>query len=193
MDVAFGPGGIIAVADYGSHRVEVFHANGMFACQLGSGEAGTKSDRFSRPTSVAFGPGGIIAVADYGSHRVEVFNPPRPVAPPAMPSGSQSFTGAALAFEFGSYGSGPGHLMAPRNVAYGPGGLMAVADTGNHRVQVFSPDGTYAFAFGSRGMAQASSIILRAWPLAPAGCLPSPTWAATASRCSDFNSGGRPA
>ena len=67
------------------------------------------------------------------------------------PAPELSFTGGTFAFEFGSLGSGPGHLMAPRNVAFGPGGFMAVSDTGNHRVQVFNPDGTFAFALGLRG------------------------------------------
>ena len=181
--VDFGPGGMIAVADRDNNRVQVFHPNGMFAYQIGSGRVPAYDphhitalpDDLAQPRDVAFGPGGIIAVASrhggYGdrSYRVEVFNPPPPVAPPAMslggqsftgvaplvaPSGGQSFTGVALAFEFGSYGSAPGHLMAPSNVAFGPGGLMAVADTGNHRVQVFNPDGTFAFAFGQRGEGQ---------------------------------------
>ena len=70
---------------------------------------------------------------------------------PYTPAPESSFTSGTFAFEFGSLGSGPGNFMAPRNVAFGPGGFMAVADTGNHRVQVFNPDGTFAFALGLRG------------------------------------------
>ena len=180
--VAFGPGGIIAVADTRNNRVQVFNPNGIFAYQIGTGRVHgewskipSAHDEIMSPRDVAVGPGGIIAVINrHGGYRahsylIEVFNPPPPVAPPVMPSGGQSFTGVAplvapsggqsftgvaLAFEFGSYGSGHGHLMAPSNVAFGPGGLMAVADTGNHRVQVFNPDGTFAFAFGQRGEGQ---------------------------------------
>ena len=153
------------MADTNNHRVQLFHPNGMFAYQVGSGVSGHGPDDFMLLADVAFGPGGLLAVVDSYISRVDVFNPP-PVAPSVMPSGSHSFTaaapsvmpsgshsftGAALAFEFGSIGSNPGHLMAPSNVAFGPGGLMAVADTGNHRVQVFNSDGTFAFAFGMLG------------------------------------------
>jgi hypothetical protein len=43
---------------------------------------------------------------------------------------------------FGSSGSGNGQFNNPQEIAYGNGELF-VADTGNHRVQVFSTDGTY--------------------------------------------------
>ena len=65
--VAFGPGGIIAVADYGNYRVQVFHANGTYAFEFGS--YGQGPGDFGLPLGVAFGPGGIIAVAG-GNYRV---------------------------------------------------------------------------------------------------------------------------
>lgn len=37
-------------------------------------------------------------------------------------------------------------------------GMFAVADTNNHRIQVFHPDGTFAFAFGSYGVGQRQFI-----------------------------------
>ncbi|HFC12269.1 MAG TPA: hypothetical protein ENJ56_05440, partial [Anaerolineae bacterium] len=48
----------------------------------------------------------------------------------------------------GSQGSGDGQLNRPRNVAVSADGHIYVADTGNHRIQVFAPDGTFAFGFG---------------------------------------------
>ena len=73
--VAFGPGGIMAVADTGNHRVQVFHPNGTLAYQLGS--EGQGPGEFVIPYGVAFGPGGIMAVADTGNSRVQVFHPPQ--------------------------------------------------------------------------------------------------------------------
>ena len=159
--IAFGPGGIMAVADYYNHRVQMFHPNGTFAYQFGS--YGSGPGEFSWPSGLAFGPGGIIAVADPGNDRVQVFRPPPPppvVAPPAAPLRNQSFTGAAHAFEFGSLGSGAGQFMAARDVAIGPGGIIAVADTFNRRVQMFHPNGTFAFEFGSPGVGPGEF----AWP-----------------------------
>ena len=45
-------------------------------------------------------------------------------------------------------------LYGPYYVAYSPsGGRIAVADIGNHRVQLFYPNGTFAGKFGSSGSA----------------------------------------
>ena len=60
-------------------------------------------------------------------------------------------TRAEYVSQFGSYGSGDGQFTGPDNVAVGPNGLIAVTDMGNHRIQVFHPNGTLAFKFGSYG------------------------------------------
>lgn len=49
---------------------------------------------------------------------------------------------------FGSNGSAEGQLNRPRNAAVSPNGQLYVADTGNHRIQVFNPDSSFAFGFG---------------------------------------------
>jgi len=48
-------------------------------------------------------------------------------------------------------GSAPGQLMNPRDVAMGPDGNIYVADTNNHRIQVFSPDGRFLRGWGAKG------------------------------------------
>lgn len=60
----------------------------------------------------------------------------------------------ALQIVGGSAGQGPGQLQQPRNVAIGPDGRIYVADSGNHRIVVFNPDGTYAFDWGTFGEQQ---------------------------------------
>ncbi|NOZ51163.1 MAG: TIGR03663 family protein [Chloroflexi bacterium] len=54
----------------------------------------------------------------------------------------------------GMKGPGPGQLQQPRAAALAPDGRLYVADTGNHRIVVFNPDGSYAFDWGSFGEAQ---------------------------------------
>uniref|UniRef100_A0A4W3H667 RING finger protein nhl-1-like n=2 Tax=Callorhinchus milii TaxID=7868 RepID=A0A4W3H667_CALMI len=56
-----------------------------------------------------------------------------------------------LQFKFGSKGSDLGHFTWPRGVAVSPEGHVVVADSSNHRVQIFSGGGRFVRAFGSYG------------------------------------------
>lgn len=49
----------------------------------------------------------------------------------------------------GVAGRGPGQFSFPRAVAVGPDGKIYVADSGNNRVQVFNPDGSFLRQWGS--------------------------------------------
>ncbi len=51
----------------------------------------------------------------------------------------------------GSAGSEEGQLLQPRNVAVSSDGLIVVADSGNHRIQLFDNTGQYLRSWGSFG------------------------------------------
>ena len=140
----------------------LFYPNGARAAKI-------QGDYVHHGITGAFGPNGTI-VAKINTYQIGVFNgigpadtwPPAPsfmeppglpvqaplaYAPPAQPPP----TSGTFAFEFGSYGEGPGEFLAPRNIAVGPGGAIAVSDAENDRIQLFHPNGTFAFELGSRG------------------------------------------
>jgi tripartite motif-containing protein 2/3/tripartite motif-containing protein 71 len=52
---------------------------------------------------------------------------------------------------FGSIGSGRGQFKDPRDVACDSTGMVYVADTGNHRIQVFTVEGVFLREFGWHG------------------------------------------
>jgi len=52
---------------------------------------------------------------------------------------------------FGATGSEVGQFSGPRGLAVAPDGSIYVADTGNHRIQHFAPDGSVIHAWGSFG------------------------------------------
>jgi DNA-binding beta-propeller fold protein YncE len=53
--------------------------------------------------------------------------------------------------QFGSLGAAPGQLLSPGGAAWGKQDRLYVADTGNHRVQVFTPEGKLLYGWGGAG------------------------------------------
>jgi DNA-binding beta-propeller fold protein YncE len=160
--IEVGPEGFIYVADAGNHRIQKFTADGQFVAAWGQHsvaqtEAGGARG-FNEPWDVAVAPvkvseaapsaesdpGGAIYVADTWNHRIQ-----------KLSAEGNLVTSWGL---FGQYGpedgdaAGWGSFYGPRGVAVGPDGRVYVADTGNKRVQVFEPDGQYAFQWGGAGV-----------------------------------------
>jgi streptogramin lyase len=79
-----------------------------------------------RPVSVSTGPGGRILVTDIAHHSV---------------SGLTALLDLELTL--GQFGSGPGTFNEPRKAVFLPDERIAVVESGNRRVQVFSPAGAF--------------------------------------------------
>ncbi|RWS12585.1 nhl repeat-containing protein-like protein, partial [Dinothrombium tinctorium] len=59
-----------------------------------------------------------------------------------------------MVIKIGKRGTEPGCFTWPRGVAVGPENSIVVADSSNHRVQVFDTTGRFSFEFGSYGSAE---------------------------------------
>ncbi len=101
--------------------------------------AGTEGGQFNAPRGIDVADDGTTYVVDAGNHRVQVFDP------------FGDFVRA-----FGRQGAEPGQFASfPGGGQGGPGGIAVdgdrvyVADTWNHRIQVFSLDGEYITGWGS--------------------------------------------
>ena len=171
-----GPSGEFIVSYYGrssqKDTLRIFYPNGTFA---GSIDQGYHANNYNHK----FGTG-LGSIVGHDVVTVKVFHgidsdgarlapptfavPPGPPAyvPPAhLPPGPPAYVppaappltlaAAVPAFEFGSYGEGPGKFLAPHNIAVGPGGIIAVSDAENNRIQLFHPNGTFALEVGTRG------------------------------------------
>jgi len=85
---------------------------------------GPRDEPFSMPSDAAVGRRGNLYVLDGVHHRVVVYD-----------------AAGQFMFKFGSRGSGTGQLLFPLGITTAPDGKVYVADSGNHRFQVFAPDG----------------------------------------------------
>jgi|GEM_PF-6756376 len=155
--------GFVYVADTYNHRIQVFSADGTYVTSWGS--FGSGDDQFMFPYAVAVNGSGAVHVADNQNKKLKLFTPsgvhlathpfPGDGKGIAVDEGSRTFctdwaldrisvynTTYALEGTIGSAGSGTGQFWNPTGIA-ATAGEVFVADTNNHRIQVFSAAGTF--------------------------------------------------
>lgn len=127
--------GNIYVADTDNNRVQVFSRTGVFQRQFGA-------ESLEKPQGIAADPTLGVFVADTDHKRVVHF----------------TSTGLFV-MSFGTLGELPGQFMNPVDVRIwthtSPSGAtvkrLAVADSLNNRIQLFTPAGAYLLSIGSAG------------------------------------------
>ena len=135
--------GTLFVADAENYRMQIFAADGTPCCAWGS--QGTGDDQFLHLRAVAAAPDGAVYVADSGyagpvSLRTEHVSRVR------------RFTAdGRLLHVIATEGMEPGQVITPAGLCMDASGNLWVADSGNHRVQCFTPAGTPCWCWGRRG------------------------------------------
>ena len=108
-----------------SNRIFKFDSTGNLLKVFGT--FGYTTGKLCQPQYLEEGPNGTVLVSNFGSSKIQMY----------------SQDGEFLS-EFGSKGSGDGELDNPRGLLYLDGQIYVV-DSGNHRIQVFTSDGTYSY------------------------------------------------
>jgi uncharacterized protein (TIGR03663 family) len=121
------------------------------------GQVGTDPGQFNHPHGIAVGPDGNVYVVDSDNSRIQVFDP------------NGTFLrewGSQCNLEDGHGcvdpdGSGPlepgdGQFQEPWGIAVAPDGHVYVADTWNHRIQVFDSSGNFITKWGQYGQTNSS-------------------------------------
>jgi uncharacterized protein (TIGR03663 family) len=139
-DVAIGPDGSIYVTDAGNHRVQVFDRDGQFLLKWGS--QGSEPGQFNEPWGIAVARDGTVYVADTWNHRIQSFSP----------TGQFLHSTGAFANVQTDPQAEPGTFWGPRDIAIDAEGNIYVTDTGNKRIQKFTPDLKFIQAWGGGGI-----------------------------------------
>ena len=126
--------GNILVVEPHYQRVNRFSPEGRLLGQWG--EKGTNVGQLTLPRSIACDTNGRVYVSEYTLvDRVQAFDPVQ---------------GTGL-LSFGRAGSAPGEFNRPEGLAIDRSNTLYVADSCNHRIQVFYADGTFLRSHGTPG------------------------------------------
>ncbi len=130
-----GDGNLIVVEPHYA-RVNHFTTDGRLVRQWGT--RGTNVGQINFPRAVAVARDGDLYLSEYSrAERVQRFSP----------------DGKEVRFVIGHAGAGPGEFNRAEGLCVDAEDRLYVADSCNHRVQVFNPDGTFLRQFGRAGAA----------------------------------------
>lgn len=148
--------GRLLIADTHFYRVLICDREGNILRTLGTGVQGTEPGVFCYPTDVVIDSRGNFYVSEYGENdRIQAFSP----------------EGEWLR-QWGGHGFEPGQLLRPRAMAIDENDRIYVADSCNHRVQVFDTMGNLLRIIG-KGEGKGTGELLYPYDvsLAPDGTL----------------------
>lgn len=142
--LAFGPSGNLFVTEFGNRKIRSITPEGVVSTYAGNGKRGRRDSSrlrasFEKPSGIAVGRDGTVYVADRNSHTI------RKIAPDGQVS-----TIAGSGQSGSSDGKGPAAgFSQPNGLAIGPDGYLYVADTGNNKIRVITPQGVVKSVAGS--------------------------------------------
>jgi DNA-binding beta-propeller fold protein YncE len=145
--------GTILVIEPHYQRVNHFTQDGTAVGQWGM--KGTNTGQFMLPRAVAVNSRGEIYVSEYGAvERVQRFR----VSASSLAGSSKSVTAdgklmVEFVDSFGKPGTAPGDFNRPEGLCIDSKDQVYVADSCNHRIQVFSSEGKFIRTYGRAGSA----------------------------------------
>jgi tetratricopeptide (TPR) repeat protein len=135
LDLDVRADGLLAVADSGNKRVQIFDGTGTFLREIHYKEETAKKElRSLAPRGVLWLPSGELVVSYPTFHQIVCWD-----------------LQGQIIWRYGSMGSGKGQMNEPAHIALGRGGNLMVSDGKNNRIVEVSPTGQYVRHHSGRG------------------------------------------
>ncbi|OLC55508.1 MAG: hypothetical protein AUH85_09110 [Chloroflexi bacterium 13_1_40CM_4_68_4] len=161
VGLAIGTDGVIYVSNTGTSEILAIPVRGDVVTIAGTGERGAGGDggpatsaTFYAPPSIRLAPDASLHVVDTYNHRVRAIDHGGIVVTVAG-SGARGFSGDG----------GPAtqaRMTLPADIAFGPDGVMYVADSGNARVRAVDVHGTITTVAGPAQLVRPSALAVDA-------------------------------
>lgn len=154
-DVAVSTDGSFYISEFNGNRIRRVAPDGTITTIAGTGAAGFSGDggpatsaKLNNPYGLAIGPDGSLYIADNGNRRVRRVDPNGGIATVAG-AGGFGFNGdSMLAVQ--------ADLNQPSGIAVSPDGRLYIADAGNNRVRLVTPDGLLRTVAGGASLPNTS-------------------------------------
>lgn len=152
--VSFARDGRVLIADTHYSQILEYTPGGELLREWG--RYGPGPNEFIYPTDIAEGPDGGYFISEYGedAERVHVFDADR-----------------RFVRQWGTHGTGPGEFSRAMAIEIDAAGRIFVADTANHRIQMFSIEGELLGIIGEAGLGEGQLKFPFDIALAPGGVL----------------------
>lgn len=126
----------LVVADTHNSRIIRYALDGKLLAMWG--EYGSAPGKMVYPTAIVIDAKGTIYLTEYGENLDRVLK--------YAPDGK-------FIKQWGTFGTGPGQFQRPMGIALTPDGRVLVADSCNHRLQLFTAEGELLKVIGALGTA----------------------------------------
>lgn len=156
MDITIAPNDEIFIVDWNNHMVRKVDANGIITRMIGAGNLGDDSSgpadqlNLNHPVGLTIGPDGDYYLASWHNWKIKKID--------SATMETSAPIGTLQGFEGDGGPATQAKMDIPSAVVFAPNGNIYIADQGNQRIRMVTPDGTISTFAGSGEQGYADGV-----------------------------------